>query len=137
VKVVLDTNIYIDWLNRGRHADLMLGGGMVRYLSGVVEMELTVGATTRAARRALDQLVKTYDAANRRIGLSAASFSQAGKIIQKLRRQGIEVRRASLVNDVFISVSARSIGATVVTANASDFEAIGRVHQFSLRVIAP
>lgn len=40
----------------------MLGQGFVRYLSAVVHMELRVGATTRSARRALEQLVRSYEA---------------------------------------------------------------------------
>ena len=48
-KVVLDTNVYIGWLNQGLHADLMLGPGFVRYLSAVVWMGLRIGATSRAA----------------------------------------------------------------------------------------
>ena len=86
MKTILNTNIYIDWLNRGRHADWMVGTGIVRYLSGIVELELSVGATTPAARRALAQLVRTYDAAKRRVGLSPGEFLLAGAILQRLRR---------------------------------------------------
>jgi hypothetical protein len=39
-KIVLDTNLYIGWLNAGLHPALMLGAGLVRYLSAVVNMEL-------------------------------------------------------------------------------------------------
>jgi hypothetical protein len=31
-KVILDTNLYIGWMNQGLHEDLMLGPGLVRYL---------------------------------------------------------------------------------------------------------
>ena len=41
----------------------------------------------------------------------------------------------SLVNDVLIALSARSIGATVVTNNASDFAAIRDVRAFKLTVV--
>ena len=50
-KIVLDTNVYIGWLNAGLHEDLMLGPGYVRFLSAVVQMELRAGATTLPARR--------------------------------------------------------------------------------------
>jgi predicted nucleic acid-binding protein len=42
----------------------------------------------------------------------------------------------SLVNDVLIALSARAIGATVLTSNARDFAAIREVRSFSLTVVA-
>ena len=41
----------------------------------------------------------------------------------------------SLVNDVLIVLSARMIGATVVTSNARDFTAIREVRPFKLSVV--
>lgn len=52
-KVVLDTNLYVDWLNRGAHEALFTGPGLIRYLPAVVHMELGVGAVTRKAQRDL------------------------------------------------------------------------------------
>ena len=40
-----------------------------------------------------------------------------------------------LVNDVLIALSARSIGATVVTNNARDFAAIREVRPFALTIV--
>ncbi len=45
------------------------------------------------------------------------------------------MRRASLVNDVLIALTARAIGATLYTADG-DFEAIRQVRAFALRVVA-
>lgn len=53
----------------------------------------------------------------------------------KLRATGREVRRASLVNDVLIALTAREIGATVLTAHAGDFMAIRAIDDFSLEVV--
>jgi predicted nucleic acid-binding protein len=39
------------------------------------------------------------------------------------------------VNDVLIALSARSIGATVVTSNARDFAAIREIRPFKLTVV--
>jgi len=41
----------------------------------------------------------------------------------------------SLVNDVLIALSARAIGATVLTSNARDFAAIREVRSFELTVV--
>jgi predicted nucleic acid-binding protein len=134
-KVVLDTNLYVDWLNRGEHEDIMLGPGQVRYLSAVVQMELRVGAKTLPARRALDQLVRAYRAAQRIVLPDAEIFDEAGRVLQRLRDTGSEIRRASLVHDVLIALSARSLGATVLTMD-TDYRTIARVAEFRLEMIA-
>ncbi len=134
-KVLIDTNIYIEWLNDGRHEHLMLGQGLVRYLSAVVHMELSVGARALPARRALNQLVRAYRSGDRLVVPDADVFSRAGELLQRLRDSGREIRRASLVNDVLIALCARSIGATVLTSD-QDFEAIGDVLDFRFRLVS-
>lgn len=134
-KVVLDTNLYIDWLNAGLREELMVAPGLVRYLSVIVQMELRVGATTTPARRAADQLVRAYRAAGRVVAPTAEVFDLAGRVLQKLRAQGREIRRASLVNDVLVALSARSIGATMITAD-QDYEIIRGVVDFKLQRVS-
>ncbi|WP_437742914.1 PIN domain-containing protein [Sorangium sp. So ce1504] len=133
-KVLLDTNLYIGWLNRGIHEDLMIGPGLVRYLSAVVQMELRAGATTLPARRAVDHLCRAYRGAGRIVAPDAEVFDHAGRTLRRLREAGREVRRASLVNDVLIALSARSLGATVLTAD-EDYDAIRAVLDFKLERI--
>jgi predicted nucleic acid-binding protein len=122
-KVVLDTNLYIDWMNEGLHEDLFLGADSLRFLSAVVTMELRAGAATLVARRAVDRLVRAYKASRRLLVPTAEQFDAAGEVLERLRRTGVEVRRASLVDDVLVALSARGIGATVVTRDR-DFVAI-------------
>ena len=131
-KLLLDTNLYVGWLNHGLHQAVVLGPGFVRYLSSVVQMELRAGAATRPARRLLDQLVRAHAASTRLVAPSTTVFDQAGLVLRALRLGGREVRQASLVNDVLIALTARSHGATVYTRDANDFEAIRRVRNFSL-----
>jgi predicted nucleic acid-binding protein len=134
--VVFDTNIYVDWLNRGWREELMLGRGFTRYLSAVVQMELRIGVTTRRSQRALGQLVRGYSVAGRILLPSPRVFDDAGEVLAKLRGAGRDVRRASLVvlNDVLIALSAREIGATVYTANAREFQAIRAIRNFRLEL---
>jgi predicted nucleic acid-binding protein len=113
----------------------MLGPGLVRYLSAVVVLELRAGAKSRSARHALDRLVRAYTAGGRLIAPTADAFDRAGSLLRKLKLAGLEVRTASLVNDVLIAETARSTGATVVTANRSDFEAIRSLEAFSLEIV--
>jgi predicted nucleic acid-binding protein len=89
-------------------------------------MELRAGATTLPARRAVDRLVRAYKASKRLLVPTAEQFDAAGEVLKRLRRMGVEVRRASLVDDVLVALSARGIGATVVTRDR-DFGAIESV----------
>jgi predicted nucleic acid-binding protein len=131
-KVVLDTNVYIDWINRGLGEERILGSGLIRYLSAIVVMELRAGARTRSGRAAVDQLVRAYASGGRLVSPPLAVFERAGSLLRRLKLAGREVRSAAFVNDVLIALSARSIGATVVTSNVRDFEAIRRIEPFAL-----
>jgi predicted nucleic acid-binding protein len=135
IKSLLDTNLYVGWLNRGLYEALVVGPGFVRYLGSVVQMELRVGAATRPARRLLDQLVRAHTASARLAVPSASVFDESGLVLRALRMAGREVGRAALVNDVLIALTARQIGATLYTANADDVAAIRRVRDFSLQVV--
>jgi predicted nucleic acid-binding protein len=132
-KLILDTNVYIDWFDRGLHEALVEGPGFVRYLSSVVQMELRTGAMTRRARQLLDQLVRAHAVSGRVVAPSPAQFDEAGVALQALRLAGREIRRASLVNDLLIALTARQIGATVYTNDRENFESIRRVRNFSLQ----
>lgn len=131
-KVLIDTCVYIDWLNRGHHEDVMLGRGLVRYMSAVVAMELRAGAQHRAARDSTAALIRAYRSSGRLVVPSSEVFERAGGVLRQLKLAGRAVRLSSLCNDVLIALTARSIGASVVTANLSDFVAIQRVERFDL-----
>lgn len=133
-KVVLDTNLYVDWLNRGSHEALFAGPGLIRYLPAVVHMELGAGATTRNAQRALEKLVRTYRSVGRLVVLDDQAFDAAGSALRSLRKRGLEIRRASLVNDVLIALSARAVGATLITAD-TDYARIAAVLDFRFEVV--
>ena len=131
-KVLIDTCVYIDWLNQGRHEEVMLGVGLVRYLSAVVAMELRAGAQHRAARDSTSALIRAYRSSGRLVAPSSEVFERAGGVLRQLKLAGRDVRQSSLCNDVLIALTARSIGASVVTANPDDFAAIQRIERFDL-----
>ena len=114
----------------------MIGPGLVRYLSAVVHMELRVGAGTLPARRAVDQLVRGYEASGRHVEPARALFDGAGRTLRRLKERGREIRRASLVGDVLIAHTARSLGAAILTGDR-DFETIRSVLDFELEVVDP
>jgi predicted nucleic acid-binding protein len=133
-RVLLDTNVYISFMNLGSHESLVLGPGLVRHMSTVVLMELETGATTPAARRAVGQLARAFDRAGRLLPPSNAAWKRAGRVLRTLRSRGREIRHASLVHDVLIALTARDIGATVITNDASDYAAIRRLIDFSFAI---
>lgn len=133
-RIVLDTNVLVDWINSRHHEDWVLAPGFVRLLSSVVEMELRVGAISRKAKRAVDDIVRAHEAGARILCPTPRVFRDAGAVLTKLASAGLEIRRASLVNDVFLAVSTRSVGATLVTRD-EDFSTIRQVVPFSLELI--
>jgi predicted nucleic acid-binding protein len=134
-RVLLDTNVYIDWMNRGDHEAVVLGPGFVRHLSSVVLLELEVGATSLAARRAVKQIATAFDKAGRIAPPSPAAWRRAGPVLRTLRARGRETRRASLVHDVMIALTARELGAAVVTSEASDYAAIQPLVEVPVMVV--
>ena len=137
-RVVIDTNVYIDWLNRGRHEEVLFQRETVKYLSAVVLMELRAGAFSERDRRLLRRLEAAFERAGRVLVPSRGVFAEAGESLRRLQTErGYSIGAShSIANDVLIALSARSIGATVVTQNERDYRAIQAVRPFRL-VIAP
>ena len=69
--------------------------------------------------------------------LRDTEFLSAGEMLAKLQeREGYDLKKtASITNDVLIALSARQIGATVITQNRKDFEAIRRSKHFDLLIM--
>ena len=136
-RVVIDTNLYIDWLNAGRHEAVFFEPGVVKYLSAVVMMELLAGTTSDRDRKLLNGVTDTFGKLGRFVTPSMTAYKEAGEVLRRLQiLRGYNLRRAySLVNDVLIALSARSIGATVITQNERDFIAIQDVRPFKLTIV--
>ncbi len=136
-RVVIDTNLYIDWLNAGGHEAVFFEPGAVKYLSAVVMMELFAGTTSDRDRKVLKGVTDTFEKLGRIVTPSTTAYKEAGEVLRRLQiLKGYNLRRAySLVNDVLIALSARSIGATVVTRNKRDFIAIQDVRPFKLTIV--
>ena len=136
-RIVIDTNLYIDWLNAGRHEDVLFQRDAVKYLSAVVMLELYAGAVSLHDRRIVRSLVAAFDRADRVLVPSGTVYEDAGHVLRALQEsRGSHVAGFhSLVNDVLIALSARMIGATIVTSNARDFTAIRTIRPFKLNVV--
>jgi predicted nucleic acid-binding protein len=137
-RLVVDTNVYVDWMNAGRHEAVLFEKGAVKYLSAVVLMELRAGAFRPADRRLLAHVQTAFEKAGRLVVPSATVFAEAGEALRRLQSEkGYNLASTpSLVGDVLIALSARAIGAVVITQNERDFRAIQSVRPFSLEIVA-
>jgi predicted nucleic acid-binding protein len=135
-KVVLDTNVFIDYLRVGLHANWVIGpvGKTIRFLSSVVVLELDVGADTPRRKKAVDRLKDAFPR-SRVIAPDVWAFDQAGVVFRALYGT-VRGDRLGLMNDILIALTARRIGAAVVTSNLGEFHRIAN-HISGLAVIDP
>ena len=137
-KVLLDTNVFIDYLRAELHADWIFGGvsHIVRFLSSVVLMELRIGADTPRRQRAIDRIQAAFPT-SRLITPLPPLFDHAGRLFRTLHGDGSGLDdRLGPVNDLLIALTARQIGATVLTSNLDEFRQIAR-HLPGLRIVPP
>jgi len=136
-RLVVDTNVYIDWFNAGRYQDILFQRDAVKHLSAVVLMELRAGALSPKDRRLVQRVETAFARTGRILVPSRGVFAEAGDALRRLHAtQGFEIKSShSIVNDVLIALSARSIGATVVTQNEHHYRAIQAVKSFQLVVV--
>lgn len=118
-KVILDTNIFVDYLREELYAEWVFGrvGAIIRFLSSVVLMELRLGAHTPRRNRAVDQIQAAFPA-GRLIAPAPPLFDHAGQLFRMLYGDGSGLRdRLGAIDDLLIALTARHIGATVITNN--------------------
>ena len=135
--VVFDTNVYVAALREG-----VDGPAFTRirdraprtFLASVVSAELRAGATDQTGRLAVRELVDQFDRLGRVVTPDARAWNLAGDVLGDIRRRepGLRAKILSLWNDALIALSARQIGAVIVTDNVRDFELLRRSVRFDL-----
>lgn len=120
---ILDTNVYIDHWERGLYQEALANlrrAYIIRH-SAVVLSELRRGARDRDTQRLVARL---FELATVRWEPSVADWWEAGRFVRIIGdKQGWEInKRREFQNDALIALTARRYGATVVTANTTDFE---------------
>jgi predicted nucleic acid-binding protein len=120
---ILDTSVYIDHWERGLYQNTLenLKRAYIIRHSAVVLSELRRGARGRDA----DLLVANlFELATVRWEPSAADWWEAGRLVRSIGdKQGWDIhKRRDFQNDALIALTARRHGATVVTADSSDFD---------------
>lgn len=133
-RVIIDTNVYIDWINGGQYESVIFQRDAVKHLSAVVIMELAAGAFSVRDRRLVREIVSAFGRAGRVVAPTVLMYQEAGKVLRQLQQSlGYTLASAhGLANDVLIALSARSIGAVVITQNDRDFAAIQKIRPFKL-----
>ena len=137
-RLIVDTNLYIDWLNVGTHEAILLQPDAVKFMSTVVMMELLAGAHAAHDRTRLHDLFTTFTKLGRIVTPSSANYQEAGDVLRQLQTvHGYHLQKSrSLANDVLIALSARTVGGTVVTQNTQDFLAIQSIRAFKLSLVS-
>ena len=125
MKVMFDTNVYISFIRNKTHSVELLRRGTIKYLSGIVLMELWAGARDRRGERLLYQMQKPYGDAGRIVTLTPERYIRIGEFFSDLPSMYKSLsKKADFLNDVQIAHTAVSIGATLYTENISHFKII-------------
>ena len=135
--VVFDTNVYVAALREGVDGPAfarMRDRAPRTFLASVVSAELRAGATDQTGRLAVLALADRFDRLGRVVTPDARSWNLAGDVLADIRRRepGLRGKIASLWNDALIALSARQIGASIVTDNVRDFELLRRSVRFDI-----
>lgn len=136
--MVFDTNVYVAALREGL-SGVSLGrleeAAPRTFLASVVSAELRAGALNEAGRRAVIQLALHFQRVGRVVVPTAASWDAAGNLLARIARRepALRTKLRGLWNDALIALSARQIGATLVTENLDDFELLRRYVRFKLQ----
>lgn len=137
MKYIVDSDLYIELIRTGRYHDI-IAEIYIRetpniYFSSVVAQELLSGVINEAGRKSVETVLNPFEKAGRIVTPGYTVWKETGNILSKLRykKPHLKSKLPHMINDALIAMTARSIGATVVTLNSSDFEAIKSVRNFS------
>ena len=127
---VYDSSLYIENFRTGRFTRRLLESNQIPRCSAVVLHELQRGARSREEAAFAKALARNCPI----LTPTESHWNDAAEVLKAIRdREGYEsVKLASLAFDVLIALSARSIGAILVTTNRTDFEAIRRRMKFEV-----
>jgi len=130
-KAVLDTSFLVEHFRRGtvHGAFLELNKFYHITFSSVVLMELIAGAYEIKEQRLIEQIKANFTV----VTVNERQWYLVGKTMMKLRKttKTDPLRVKSLLADVLIAISARDIGAVLITRNAKDFKLIKEVLDFN------
>jgi predicted nucleic acid-binding protein len=129
---IIDTSVYVELFRYGRFRDALMALPLLVRNSAVVLSELRRGATLAKERRLIDELEANHPV----FSPGQSEWRQSGAILERLRAsRHFEAKKLRDVHfDALIALTARAVGATVVTCNRADFEALREHVRFELLV---
>jgi predicted nucleic acid-binding protein len=127
---ILDTSVYIDNLRSGRFKQEILDLKLVVRCSAVVLAELSRGARSPLMRKFVDDLAKNLHV----VAPNEKEWIQSGRIVNRIAMaKGYDIQKTREIHfDVLIALTARRIGAHLITCNGDDFTAIREYMNFNL-----
>lgn len=127
---ILDTSVYIDNLRSGRFKQEILDLKLVVRCSAVVLAELSRGARSPLMRKFVDDLAKNLHV----VAPNEKEWIQSGRIVNRIATaKGYDIQKTREIHfDVLIALTARRIGAHLITCNGDDFTAIREYMNFNL-----
>jgi predicted nucleic acid-binding protein len=141
-KLLYDTSFYIEVLRSKSFAEASRSRYQadipVTFFSSVVVQELLAGATDRLKRAVVEGLYRPFVRNGRIVTPTHSVWEEAGRVLGVVRGQRKDQAdrfAGSFINDLLIAISARTIGAKVVTLNADDFNLIRRYTPFSVETL--
>ncbi len=128
--VIIDTSVYVQHFRKGSYRSEL---SQLPYLirnSSVVIAELTRGCRTQEERHVIEEL------ANQTLLVTPTEkvWRESGKLLSRLsEKKGYSPEKIKDLHfDCLIALSARSVGAVVITLNRDDFEEIRKLKDFKL-----
>jgi len=141
VKYLLDTNIYIEGCRseerRSRFRKTFFPLLPFTFLSATVAYELFVNAADHNTRELIADFAARLERIGRTVTPTFDDWLETSEIITRIAESEKSWRSKlpQLQNDILIALSARRIGATVLTYNREDFLLIRRHKHFPLRIL--
>jgi len=141
VKYLLDTNVYLEAIrseeSRAQFRKTFYPLFPATYLSAVVSYELGVNAYNRRTVSLVQDFLRPMERTGRVVTPTFDDWTVASEVVTAIeaRERSWRSKLPALLNDILIALSARRIGATLLTYNRDDFRLIRRHADFSLRVL--
>jgi predicted nucleic acid-binding protein len=129
---LIDTSVYVELLRTGRFEQELQALPQLVRSSAVVLSELRGGATLARERRFIDELERNHPV----FFPGLWEWRRSGELLERLRRtRGYDAKKLrDLHFDALIALTARAVGATLITCNGDDFETLRKQEGFELVV---
>jgi predicted nucleic acid-binding protein len=127
---IIDTSVYVDNVRSGRFEGNLLALPYLVRVSAVVVAELARGARSRQAKQFIAYMIKNFSP----LAPTEAEWIRSGHVVRALTdRHRLDIHKLREIHfDVLIALTARRLGAHLITSNARDYLAIQKVLSFKL-----